>query len=182
MNIKKYLEGELSFTESVKISNIIFEQDGIGSISRNKNPDLTLWTSPILYLKSVLDFQPNQDSIDFLIESIESGKPIAPPTLKLVWLEDLNVWWVRGHEGRHRMKVIEIIESGATEVPCSVETKKGTKDDKRFGKLSQSNITATMIEELDNKVISERTGKRQLDDDLLRREVDITDRIEKGNI
>jgi hypothetical protein len=90
------------------VGNVNFDQvSGIGSVPYNQNVNymgFTAMMKPSKFLELAADLdEPKQKSIDYIRKSIGEGKAVGSPFLQL----DFKNGKVKGHDGRHRMMVIQ---------------------------------------------------------------------------
>lgn len=99
------------------VGSVNFDQvNGIGSVPYNQNVNymgFTAMMKPSKFLELAADLdEPKQKSIDYIRKSIGEGKAVGSPFLQL----DFKNGKVKGHDGRHRMMVIQEV-NGDQPVP-----------------------------------------------------------------
>lgn len=103
---------------------------------------------------------------DWMKEEIMGGRPVGPPWLEMVYVESVNAWYVRGHEGRSRCKTIKELASKAfIEVPLDLFLRhKDTSEDRRASEISVSSLSREARKALENRVIPQFNSPIKSDD------------------
>jgi regulator of replication initiation timing len=103
-----------------KVGNVIFDQEnGVGQVPLNQNVKYRGFTAmmrPSKFLELAADIdKPKQSSLNFIRDSIDEGRGVGSPFLSL----DFKTGKIKGHDGRHRMMVIQE-KNGDEPVPVHI--------------------------------------------------------------
>jgi hypothetical protein len=103
-----------------KVGNVIFDQvNGVGQVPLNQNVKYRGFTAmmrPSKFLELAADIdKPKQSSLNFIRDSIDEGRGVGSPFLSL----DFKTGKIKGHDGRHRMMVIQE-KNGDEPVPVHI--------------------------------------------------------------
>jgi len=103
---------------------------------------------------------------DWMKEQILKGRPVAPPWLEMVYVESVNAWYVRGHEGRSRCKTIrELAERAYVDVPLDLFLRyKETSEDRRASEISPGSLSGEAKSALENRVVPQWNAPIDSDD------------------
>lgn len=106
------------------------------------------------------------DANDWMKEQIMEGRPVAPPWLEMIYVESVNAWYVRGHEGRSRCKTIkELADKTFIEVPLDLFLRhKDTSEDRRASEISTDSLSREEREALKNRVVPQYNSPIKSDD------------------
>ena len=133
----------MKLTEAITFKNLneslnadmITSDDGIGGVPNNKDVDylgVRVLMTPDIFLELAARISnPKSESIDYLIDQLDEGNPIAPPSLNIQipndWQDifsdredDVDYATVTGHEGRHRMMAVDALYGDNTPVEVHV--------------------------------------------------------------
>jgi hypothetical protein len=103
-----------------QVGKIIFDQEkGVGQVPLNQNVKYRGFTAmmrPSKFLELAADIdKPKQSSLNFIRDSIDEGRGVGSPFLQL----DFKTGKIKGHDGRHRMMVIQE-KNGDEPVPVHI--------------------------------------------------------------
>lgn len=92
---------------------------------------------------------------DWMADQIRKGRPLAPPWLEMVYVESVNAWYVRGHEGRTRCKTIKsLADRYSVEVPVDLFLRKKSRSDtRRASEYSVSSLSSEARRALSDRVV-----------------------------
>lgn len=121
-----------------------------------------------LTVRSFLDFASDGGGVnEWIQKQIRNGRYVAPPWFDMVYVEDLNIWYVYSHEGRSRCKSIkDMSERSRVEVPVDLFLKKQKSPDDRAKDFYVKNLDNKAWKALENRVIKQeytpiRSGNKE---------------------
>lgn len=97
----------------------------------------------------------------WMVDQMAKGTPIAPPFLKIVWVEDAGVWYVPGHEGRHRAHSA-IAYANPRTIPVDLFIYSKRTLDGRYRALASDRASDDAIAALSTHVVSQRDTEAAL--------------------
>lgn len=102
---------------------------------------------------------------DWMAEQVRKGRPLAPPWLEMVYVQSVNAWYVRNHEGRSRCKTLEeLADRYKVEVPLDLFLYRKPDADSRPGKVPVSDVSAEAKSALRDRVVPQWNSPIRNDD------------------